>query len=94
MKPRMFIWLPEIEAKNLDKHHVQRHEIEEVFRNRRREFIWESGDRPGEDFYLTLGRTDDGRYLAVFFIKKLGGEIMPISARDMDDKERKRYGKK
>ena len=43
----------------------------------------------GEDLYAALGRTESGRYLIVFFIYKLSGEAFILSARDMDDKERK-----
>ena len=32
-----------------------------------------------------------GRYLIVFYIRKLAGTILPISARDMDDAERRYY---
>ncbi len=31
--------------------------------------------------------------IVVFYIRKLTGAILPISARDMDDGERKYYGK-
>jgi len=48
----------------------------------------------GEDVYLALGQTDSGRYLAVFYILKKNRNVLPISARDMDDKERRRYERK
>ncbi len=44
--------------------------------------------------YWALGQTDAGRYLTLFFIYKRGGKAMPISARDMNAKERRRYAKK
>jgi uncharacterized DUF497 family protein len=47
----------------------------------------------GENVYRALGQTDGGRYLAVFFIYKRDRKALPISARDMDGKERKGYGK-
>ncbi len=47
----------------------------------------------GEDVYRALGQTDTGRYLVVFFIHKLTDEVMILSARDMDDKERKSYAR-
>ena len=40
------------------------------------------------------GRTDAGRYLMVYFIWKSDARALPISARDMTDKEKRRYGKK
>ncbi len=48
----------------------------------------------GENVYRTLGQTDAGRYLAVFFVDKHGGKALPISARDMTAKERRRYERK
>jgi uncharacterized DUF497 family protein len=49
------------------------------------------GDVKGENVYLALGNTRAGRYLSVFFILKKNNEVLPISARDMDDKERSKY---
>jgi uncharacterized DUF497 family protein len=48
----------------------------------------------GEHLYEALGRTDAGRYLAVFFIRKPADKALIISARNMTATERKRYGKK
>jgi hypothetical protein len=50
--------------------------------------------RKGEHLYAAYGQTETGRYLTVFFIHKGGNEALIISARDMDNKERKRYGRK
>ncbi|MBF0409861.1 MAG: BrnT family toxin [Candidatus Riflebacteria bacterium] len=94
MKIRNIILLPQYEEKIAPKHNVTKDEIESLFANRRKDFFWEYGDRTGEDFYSSLSRSSDGRYIAVFFILKLNGDALIISARDMDDKERKRYGKK
>lgn len=44
--------------------------------------------------YLALGQTEEGRYLAVFFIRKRNRVALVVSAREMDGKERKRYGRK
>lgn len=41
-----------------------------------------------------LGRTEAGRYLTIYFLRKVKGEALVISARDMTKKERKLYGKK
>lgn len=43
---------------------------------------------------MAYGQTQDGHYLTVFFILKHSHEALIISARDMDNKERKQYGKK
>jgi len=52
------------------------------------------GHIPGEDLYAALGRTNAGRYLIVFFIYKPTHEALVLSARDMDDKERRQYDRK
>ena len=44
--------------------------------------------------HIALGRTNAGRYLAVFFIRKLDNKALVITARDMKKQERKRYEKK
>jgi predicted NBD/HSP70 family sugar kinase len=41
-----------------------------------------------------LGRTESGRCLSVFFIRKLGNKALIITARDMNTRERRRYEKK
>ena len=51
------------------------------------------GKIKGKNVYAALGQTDSGRYLIIFYIRKKAGAILPISARDMDDGERKYYGK-
>ena len=68
--------------------------MEEVLSGECRIFKRESGDVEGEDLYNALGRTDSGRYLSVFFIKKLNNRALIITARDMNRRERLRYEKK
>ena len=48
----------------------------------------------GEDKYMVLGQTSNGRYLAIFYIGKLDKRALIVSARDMVDKERKAYERK
>ena len=48
----------------------------------------------GEHLYLALGTTDSGRYLTVYFLYKKNKEAFIVTARDMTEKERKRYAKK
>jgi len=52
------------------------------------------GNFQDEHVYRVLGQTESGRYLVVFFIQKRKGQALILSARDMDEKERKSYGKK
>ena len=88
------IWLDEIIEKLEFKHSVLKEEVEEVFYNRPKFRRAEKGDYEGEDLYYAYGRTDDGRYLVVVFVYKRTHDALIFSARDMDKKERKRYGKK
>jgi len=76
------------------KHRVLPHEVEEVLSGQCRIFKRESGDVEGEDLYNALGKTEGGRYLSVFFIKKLKNKVLIITARDMNSRERGRYEKK
>ena len=49
----------------------------------------------GEDLYRALGQTMSGRYLSAYFIyKPTVRKALVISARDMDKKERKSYGRR
>lgn len=88
------IWLRDIVDKLVSKHQVETYEVEEVFENNPKIRFVEKGEREGEDVYLALGQTDEGRYLAVLFIYKQTQEVLIVSARDMATKEHKQYGKK
>lgn len=88
-----FIWLEEVLDKIEIKHSVLPEEVEEVFESRPKIRKMNRGHFRGEDVYRALGCTDAGRYLAVFFIHKLNDEILILSARNMDKKERRSYVK-
>jgi uncharacterized DUF497 family protein len=53
----------------------------------------EKGKIEREDVYSAYGRTDAGCYVTIIFIRKFNNRALIISARDMDKKERKQYGK-
>ena len=89
-----FIWLPSILEKIEVKHDTIQDEVEEVFFNRPKYRFVEKGYRQGENVYSASGRTNDGRYLIVFFIHKSANTALILSARDMERKERRRYGRK
>jgi uncharacterized DUF497 family protein len=89
-----FLWLPDILEKLEVKHHVTQDEAEQVFFNNPRYRFVEVGRRPNEDVYTAGGQTDAGRYLIVFFIHKVDNTALILSARDMDQKERRRYERK
>ncbi len=40
-----------------------------------------------------MGQTEEGRYLTVYFVRKLTGEALIVSARDMSKKERSPMGR-
>lgn len=94
MRIKRIVWIDKFVDKIETRHHITTSEVEEVLHGERRVQRIAKGDVDGEDVYLALGRTDAGRYLAVFFILKARLDVLPISARDMDGAERKRYGRK
>ena len=67
MRIEGIIWLRDIVDKLIFKHNVETYEVEEVFENNCKFRFVEKGEQKGEDVYLALGRTDDGRYLSVIF---------------------------
>ncbi len=88
------IWLRDVVDKLAFKHHVETNEVEEVFGGEPKFRFIEKGEREGENVYMALGQTGDGRYLTVLFIYKKTKEALILSARDMADKERRMYGRK
>ncbi len=88
------IWLNSIVEKIGWKHHILPGEVEEVLTRQCRVFKKESGKVEGEHLYNALGRTNGGRYLSIFFIKKLKNKALIITARDMTRSERRRYEKR
>lgn len=89
-----FIWLSDITEKITIKHHTSQDEVEDIFFDDPHYHFVESGYRTGEDVYSASGQTNAGRYLIVFFIYKPGNIGLILSARDMDNKERRRYERK
>ena len=94
MKITGVIWLRNVIDKLLWKHNVTTDEVEKVFAQSPRDRYIETGDIEGEDLYAAMGQTEEGRYLIVYFVHKLTGEALIVSARDMTKKERRSYGKK
>ena len=66
-------------------------EAEEVLRSKPHIRKVERGHVKGEHVYVAYGQSAVGCYLMVFYIRKLTGALLPISARDMDDAERRYY---
>ena len=88
------IWLERIVEKLAWKHNVLPSEVEEVLSRDCKIFRKEKGKVEGEHLYNALGKTEAGRFLSIFFIKKLEKKALIVTARDMNRSERKRYGKK
>jgi uncharacterized DUF497 family protein len=94
MRIEGIVWLRTIVDKLAFKHHVETHEVEEVFAGKPKFRFVEKGEREDENVYIALGQTEAGRYLTVLFIYKKTKDALILSARDMADKERKMYGRK
>ncbi len=91
MKIETIIWKQKFVDKIAKKHHVSVAEVEEILYGKKKVYRISKGDVKGEKLYLALGETNSGRYLSIFFILKQNNSVLPISARDMDNKERRRY---
>jgi len=91
IKIKRIIWKEIFIEKIEGKHHVTMFEVEEILHGGKKVYRIAKGDVKGENVYLTLGKTSAGRYLSVFFILKKNHDVLPISARDMDNKERRKY---
>lgn len=87
------IWQDQFVEKLAEKHSVAVTEAEEVLDAKPHIRKVSKGRVKGENVYAAYSQTEGGRYLIVFYIRKLSGAILPISARDMDDAERKYYGR-
>jgi uncharacterized DUF497 family protein len=87
-----FDWAEGNLFKNWDKHHVSAAECEQIFFNKPLVTVADETHSQGEARSYALGRTDSGMLLfVVFTIRK--NRIHAISARDMNQKEKKVYRK-
>ncbi len=91
IKINEIIWKEIFVEKIESKHRVTTPEVEEILQGTKQVYRVTKGDVKGENIYLALGKTSAGRHLSVFFILKNPHSALPISARDMDSKERRRY---
>jgi uncharacterized DUF497 family protein len=89
-----FVWLEQYVEKLAWKHDVTPEEVEAMcFAQPAYRFV-EIGHMQGENMYSAMGQTEDGRYIVAFFIHKQDGRALIITARSMDETEKKRYGRK
>ena len=85
------IWKDRYVEKLAAKHGVTVDEAEDVLLARPVVRKVARGRIRGENVYAAMAQTRAGRYLIVFFIGKKHGMALPISARDMDESERRYY---
>ncbi len=82
MAPLAFEW-DDKNVEHIARHNVEIDEAEAVFDNKPL-ILRTQGDK-----YIAIGQTDEGRYLAVVFVRK-PGRTRVITARDLSDREKKR----
>ncbi len=85
------IWHEKFVAKMAEKHGIMTDEVEGVLFSAPHVRRAEKGTVKGEHLYVAYGQTVAGRYLVVFFIRKRGGAVLPITAREMTRSERKYF---
>ena len=84
------IW-PNDRLEHIALHEIEPYEFEEVCFGRSLVFRGKSkGEIP---VYYVLGQTNSGRYLLCVIIHFPDGKGYPVTARDMTQKERRRYKK-
>ncbi len=91
MQLREIIWRDTFVDKLEAKHGVGTDEVEQVLFAKPHVRKAQKGRVKGEDLYAAYGRTDGGRFLIVFFIRKRERAALPISAREMTNSERRYY---
>ena len=87
MKIRAVVW-DDWNEEHIARHGVEVEEVEEVLAGM---FALPFIQRARQGTYRALGQAADGRYLAIFFAVRSPGRVYPITARDMDMKERRTY---
>lgn len=85
------IWRPEVVDKLNWKHGVDAEEVDQVLFGAPLFRKLQKGHIPEEHVYVAFDRTEAGRYLTVVFIYKISREALILTARDMDNSERKAY---
>lgn len=81
---KRLIW-DEWNIAHIAKHNVEQEEVEEVCNSRN---LFTKGK--GGSYKMT-GQTDNRRYLAIILSPRAGGYFYPITARDADNKEKRRF---
>ena len=88
-----FQWDDGNDRKNVDRHDVSQPESEEIFANIPLLVVYDDRHSQREERFNALSRTASGRLLHLTFtLRKSNTLIRVISARDMNRRERERYG--
>ncbi len=87
------IWVEPFLDKIQTKHGLTAGEVEYVLEHQPHFRFVERGRVRGEDLYPAWGRTAAGRYVIVYFIHKRTSRALPISARQMTNKEKRFYAR-
>lgn len=91
--PLEFNWDLHNINKSWNKHHVDYRECEEIFKNIPHLVFEDIKHSQIEKRYTMIGQTNQGRQLHISFTLR-NNQIRIISARDMHNKERRRYAEK
>jgi uncharacterized DUF497 family protein len=96
LKIKAIIWRPD-RVEHLAKHNITPEEVEEAVFDTHHAYVQvqkKADSFPNQKVYRCLSITEAGRYIIFIFINKGGGKVLPITARDMKDAERRYYEKK
>lgn len=85
-----FVWNEDI-IEHIAKHNVTPEEVEEVCFGQPLIVKSKQAAKGANPTYYALGQTETGRYLFIMFIYFKQGRAMVVTARDMDQAERKYY---
>ena len=90
MRINEIIW-PEDRIEHIALHKVEPYEVEEVCFGQ--SLIFKAKSKGENPVYYVLGQTKTGRYLLCVIIHFPDSKGYPVTARDMTQKEKKRYRK-
>lgn len=82
------LWPPE-RIEHIAKHNVTPDEVWEICQEK--PFVQRAKSQGENPVYYVLGQTNAGRYLFCVIIQFPDGRGYPITARPMNDKEKRRY---
>lgn len=83
-------------VEHIARHNVVPAEVEEAILDDRKALLEKAGPAkrdPSQTVYVSLGRTQAGRYLMTVLIDEGRGVSFPVTARDMNQAERRRYSR-